>query len=160
LAAVALTLDAPLLEVPSGPRDIVVPFAGATLIWAYYVVTRYAGDIAALRIVDTTPGNGPRAVTFGDAGRVDLRQAPDLDDAVGAALLRSNPDARVIRFLSNASVPVRETPLRHLELHLGDSRLAGDLANPRLDRFTSLRVAPAPAPPAATLYQVLTLPST
>jgi hypothetical protein len=117
----------------------------------------FAGDIATLRIVDATPGNGPRAATFGDAGRVDLTQSPDPDDAVGLDLLRRNPGRRVVRLLSDAAVPARETPLRQLELRLADTRLLGALANPRPDRFVALRTAPAPAPAATVLYDVLML---
>jgi hypothetical protein len=157
LATVSLALDKGLLSPAATPQAFVVPFASAAQRWAYYVVMDFAGDIATLRIVDATPGNGPRAVTFGDAGRVDLAQAPDPGDAVGLDLLRRNPGRRVVRLLSDAAVLAREVPLRQLELRLADTRLLGALANPRPDRLVSLRTAPLPAPAATVLYDVLML---
>jgi len=157
VAAVSLALDKGLLSPAASPQAFVVPFAAAAARWAYYVVMDFAGDISTLRIVDATPGNGPRAVTFGDAGRVDLAQTPDPGDAVGVDLLRRNPGRRVIRLLSDAAVPAREVPLRQLELRLADTRLLGALANPRPDRLVSLRTAPPPAPAATVLYDVLFL---
>lgn len=159
LAEVALTLDAALLTPGASPRGVVVSFAAAAPYWAFYVVADFAGDIATLRIVDATPGDGPRAVTFAAARRVELSQAPDPADAVGLDLVRRHPGRRVIRFLSDAPVPLREVPLRQLELHLADTRLVAGLPNPRPDRFISLRVAPAPAPAGVALYHVLTLRS-
>src|SRR5262245_30532018 len=159
LAEVALTLDAGLLTPGTGPRSFVVPFAAAAPYWAFYVLTDFAGDIATLRIIDATPGVGPRAVTFADSRRVELSLAPDAADAIGLDLVRSNPGRRVIRFLSDAPVPLREAPLRYLELHLADTRLVAGLPNPRPDRVVSLRVVPAPAPAAVALYHVLALPS-
>jgi hypothetical protein len=155
VAEVSLALDKALLSPAASPRAFVIPFTAAAARWAYYVVMDFAGDISTLRVVDATPGNGPRAVSFGDAGRVDLAQAPDPNDAVGTDLLRRNPGRRVVRLLSDAAVPAREAPLRQLELRLGDTRLLSPLANPRPDRFVSLKIAPAPA--AIVLYDVLML---
>jgi hypothetical protein len=157
VAAVSLALDKGLLSPAAGPQAFVVPFAAAAARWGYYVVMDFAGDISTLRVVDATPGNGPRAVTFGDAGRVDLAQAPEASDAVGLDLLRRNPGRRVVRLLSDAAVPAREVPLRQLELRLADTRLLGALANPRPDRLVLLRTAPPPAPAATVLYDVLLL---
>lgn len=160
LAEVALTLDAAALTPGPGPRGFVVSFAAAAPFWAYYVMTDFGGDLATLRIVDATPGGGPRAVTFPDARRVELSLAPDPADAVGLDLVRRHPGRRVIRFLSEAPVPLRDVPLRHLELHQADTRLVGGLPNPRPDRFASLPVAPAPAPAGVALYHVVNLRST
>src|SRR5713226_2321608 len=105
LAEVALALDAVLLAPAATPRAFVVPLAAAASPWAYYVLTDLAADISTLRIVDATPGNGPRQITFADAGRVDLTQTPDAADAVGQDLIRRNPGRRVLRLLSDAPVP-------------------------------------------------------
>ena len=157
LAEIALVLDAALLAPAASPRAVVVPLAAAAAHWAYYVVMDYAGDVSTLRIVDATAGNGPRAIAFGDAGRTDLTQTPDPTDAAGLDLLRRNPGRRVVRLVSDAPVPAREIPLRQLELRLADTRLAAALRNPRPDRFVALRTAPAPAPAAIVLYDVLML---
>jgi len=155
LAEVALTLDAGLLTPAAAPRGFVVPLAAAAPFWAYYLVTDFAGDVATLRILDGTPGNGPRAISFADDRRVDLVLTPDAADAVGQDLVRRNPGRRVIRFLSDSPVPAREIPLRQIELHLGDTRLLAGMANPAPDHFVSLRGIPAP--PGLALYQVLNL---
>jgi len=159
LAEVALALDAVLLAPAATPRAFVVPLAAAASPWAYYVLTDLAADISTLRIVDATPGNGPRQITFADAGRVDLTQTPDAADAVGQDLIRRNPGRRVLRLLSDAPVPARETPLGQLELRLVEARLMAALPNPRPDHLVSLRTAPAPAPARIARYGVLTLPS-
>jgi hypothetical protein len=157
LAGVSLALDAALLSPAAAPRTFVVPLDSAVSHWAYYIVMDFAGDISTLRIVDAMPGDGPRRITFADTGRVDLTQTPDTFDPVGQDLIRRNPRRRVLRLLSDAPVPVREIPLGQLELHLADTRLIAALSNPRLDRFVSLRTAPAPAPARTVRYHVLML---
>jgi len=157
LAEVALTLDAGLLTPAALPRGFIIPFAADASFWAYYVVMNFGGDISTLRIVDATPGNAPRAISFADNRRTDLSQTPDTGDAAGQDLLRRNPGRRVIRFLSDAAVPAREIPLSQLELHLGDVKLAGNLSNPQPGHFVALRNVPAPASNGPVLYQVLTL---
>jgi len=157
LAEVSLALDAALLAPAASARGFVVPFTAAAAPWAYYVLTDSPADMSTLRIVDATPGNGPRRVTFADSGRVDLTKTPDSSDAVAQDLIRRYPSRRVLRLVSDADVPARELPLAQLELHLGDARLIASLPNPRPDSFVSLRTAPSPAPARIVLYSVLNL---
>jgi len=157
-AEVELALDSALMQASTAaPRAFVVPLAARALRWCFYLVTDYTGDISALRLVDATAGDAPRRVTFADAGRVDLSQTPDSTDAIGLDLARRNPGRRILRFLSDAPVPCRETPARNLELHMADTRLIAALANPAPQNFAALRTAAAPAAPETVLYQVLTL---
>jgi len=157
LAEVSLALDATLLAPAGSPRAFVVPFTAAAAPWAYYVLTDSPADMSTLRIVDATPGNGPRRVSFADSGRVDLTKTPDSFDAVAQDLIRRYPGRRVLRLESDAEVAAREVPLAQLELHLADARLIASLPNPRPDSFVSLRTAPAPAPARIVHYSVLNL---
>ena len=157
LAEVSLALDATLLAPAASARAFVVPFTAAAAPWAYYVLTDSPADMSTLRIVDATPGNGPRRVTFADSGRVDLTKTPDVSDAVAQDLIRRYPGRRVLRLLSDADVAAREVPLAQLELHLGDARLIASLPNPRPDSFVSLRTAPSPAPARIVHYSVINL---
>jgi len=157
VAEVSLALDATLLAPAASPRAFVVPFTAAAAPWAYYVLTDSPADMSTLRIVDATPGNGPRRVSFADSGRVDLTKTPDSFDAVANDLIRRYPGRRVLRLLSDADVAAREVPLAQLELHLVDARLIASLPNPRPDSFVSLRTAPSPAPARIVHYSVLNL---
>ena len=71
--------------------------------------------MSTLRIVDATPGNGPRRVSFADTGRVELSKTPDSLDAVAQDLIRRYPGRRVLRLLSDADVVASEHPLAQLD---------------------------------------------
>ena len=157
LAEVSLALDAALLAPTASPRAFVVPFTAATAPWAYYVLTDSQADMSTLRIVDATPGNGPRRVSFADSGRVELNKTPDSFDSVAQDLIRRYPGGRVLRLLSDADVAASEVALAQLELHLADARLIASLPNPRPDSLVSLRTAPAPASAKIVHYSVLNL---
>jgi hypothetical protein len=157
LAEVALALDASLLVPATAPRAFVVPLAAAQECWVYYVVTNFSGDLSTLRIVDSTPGSGPRAIVFADSDRVELTATPDASDAVGQDLISRNPGRRVFRLLSNAPLEAREQPLGQLELRLADTPLLARLPNPRPDRLVLLRSGAGPPAVRPVRYQVLTL---
>jgi hypothetical protein len=157
VAEVSLALDATLLAPAASPRAFIVPFAAAAAPWAYYVLTDSPADMSTLRIVDATPGNGPRRISFADSGRVDLTKTPDSFDAVAQDLIRRYPGRRVLRLVSDADVAAREVPLAQLELHLADARLIASLPNPRPDSFVLLRTAPSPAAARIVHYSVLNL---
>jgi hypothetical protein len=158
-AEVELLLDDAVLGSPAaGPRTFLVPLAANAARWCFYVVTDYTGDISALRIVDTTPGGASNGIAFAAGGCIDLTQNPDLGDAVGQDLARRNSGRRILRLVSDAPVACRETPQRNLELHLGETRLGGALANPAPRNFAALANANTPsAAPETVLYNVLML---
>lgn len=157
-AEVELVLDSALLRV-SAParRTFVVPLLACASRWCFYLVTDYRGDVSALRLVDATPGDETRGVTFADTGPFDLSQTPDSADAIGLDLGRRNPGRRILRFLSDSPVRCRETPVRNLELHMADTRLITALPNPLPQNFAAFRTAADPATLEKVLYQVLTL---
>ncbi|UFZ05173.1 hypothetical protein LQG66_02280 [Bradyrhizobium ontarionense] len=156
LADIALTLDAPLLKPTPAPRAFVVPLTSANSRWAYYVVTDFSGDLSTLTVVDATPGNGPRAITVADAGRVELTAATASTDAVGADLIGRYPGRRVVRLLSDASVATRDTPFGALELRLTNTALIARLPNPPPDRLLLLQTDAA-SPRQMVRYQVIPL---
>lgn len=130
----------------------VVPFVAKALPWCFYLVTTLATPTAQLRIIDAA--SGPPSVLFADDGRRDLKANPDADDRVAIELGKQYPGRRLVRFLSDGSVPCRAEPLRHLELHAATSRLFAALPNPPLTNF-----APLPGGPAGDqmLFEVVTL---
>ncbi|MGJ5179574.1 hypothetical protein ACQR16_15020 [Bradyrhizobium oligotrophicum] len=156
LVEIALTLNAQLLTPMPAPRAFVIPLNSADARWAYYVVTDFSGDLSTLGIVDATPGNGPRAISVSGAGRIELTAATVGLDPVGADLLRRYPGQRVVRLISDATIPTRDAPLGALELRLNNAALLTRLPNPPLDRLVLLQTDAA-APRQTVRYQVLSL---
>lgn len=157
LADIALTLDAPLLKPVAKPQAFVVPFTSADTRWAYYVVTDFSGDLSTLTVVDAAPGGGPRALTFADAGRLELTTANANKDPVATDLLGRYPGPRVMRLLSDAPVATRDTPLGSLELRLNNAALITHLPNPPPDRLALLQPEAASSPRQMIRYQVVML---
>ncbi|GLH76305.1 hypothetical protein SSBR45G_12130 [Bradyrhizobium sp. SSBR45G] len=156
LAEIALTLDAQALKPMPAPRGFVVPLSSADARWAYYVVTDFSGDLSTLTVVDATAGNGPRAITVSDAGRAELTTATVGADPVGADLLGRARGRRVVRLVSDAAIPTRDTPLGALELRLDNAPLLSRLPNPPPDRLVLLQTG-APSSRQMVRYQVLSL---
>ena len=158
MAEVELALDATALQPPdAGPRSFVISFAARAVRWCYYLVTDYTGDITTLTLVDATPGNGARRVEFAAGGPTDLSASPDASDTVALDLAKQNPGRRVLRFLSKAAVACTQTPLRALELRLGDTRVIGSVPNPTPSNIAALATVPPPAAQETVLYHVLRL---
>ncbi|MCU0837345.1 MAG: hypothetical protein MUE49_01320 [Rhodospirillales bacterium] len=160
-ADVAIVVDDALLQASLAagrPRRFQIPFAAKAVSWCYYLVTTLPTPLAQLRIVDASPGNGAPRIVFGDGGRREVSAQPDAGDAVALDLARRHGGRRIIRFVSDAPVPCRQSPVKNLELHAGANRLFAALPNPGLHNFAALRVAgPSATPAREVLYEVVTV---
>jgi len=131
-AAIAVRLTpADLAAAGAGkPRRCVAALPGAAARWCYHIVTDMPDPLADWR-VSRAAGSTGSAPVFGKARVAELTDAAD--DPVGAALVRRNPDLRILRFLSDAPFSVQAMPVRGLELRAGGTRLYAALPNPPPD---------------------------
>lgn len=157
-AEIAIDVDDALLQASLAagrPRAFLVAFARKAVRWCYYLVTTLSTPLAGLTIADASPGDPAGHVVFGSGGRTDLAAEPDAGDETALDLARRYPGRRIVRFVSDAAVPCRQSPVKNLELHAADARLFAALPNPSLSNFAALRAAGSPT--REVLYEVVTV---
>jgi hypothetical protein len=142
LAEVEIVLEQSLIDARSSAgrqADYVIPFAARAVRWCFHVVVQNPVSADEVRLTVTAPPAEARGLAFGDAGRRDLTSAPDPGDPLGQALAARMPGRRLLRFLSDAPVPMRARPIRGIELSIGSTRLFGNLPNPQPTALAALR---------------------
>ena len=136
---------------PSSPPTFTVQFRPVVARWAYYVVVRTPLPSTQ----EPTFGSRARApCRFGTTNgtrRIPLREARD---RVGAKLVASYPQHRVMRLLSDQVVPAREFQ-PSLRLFLGDDRVM-TLPSPAPARFSAVQLAET-SPRYPTHYHIVHL---
>lgn len=105
-----------------------VAFTARQMRWAYYCLTDAAAD--DLQIVNAAPTGVDEDLRFSVTNRTDLTGSPDAADAFAVQLASRSSELRIVRFLSDAQVPLRQKPRKYLELWRADERLTGPLPNP------------------------------
>lgn len=124
----------------AGAAVFTITLAARRARWLYYVVTDLAD--AAIELVDA----GASPLAFTPEHGADLRAAPDPSDRQAAALAAAHPDARLLRFVSDAPVACAEEPRRGLELRAGGERLPLRVPNPAFTDTTSLELTDGAIP--------------
>lgn len=133
-------------NIAAGPDVFQLEFSARQARWSYYVVTDNAS--ATLRIVDQSKA-GP--LTFEPA-----RQPAPATDRVAADLAARYPGLRVVRLVSTAAVPCRQTARRSLQLFADTTLAIAGLPNPSPQHY-ALDVEANSVPDVPYLYQVVTL---
>lgn len=105
-----------------------VAFVARKMRWAYYCLSDAAAD--DLLIVNAAPTGVDEDVQFSVENRTDLTATPDPADAFAVQLANRSSELRIVRFFSDALVPLRQKPRKYLELWRADERLTGPLPNP------------------------------
>jgi hypothetical protein len=116
------------------PRRFVLELAAKRVRWVYYCVTDLEPQAGALRVLPPA-GAAEGAPSFG--APTELGAQHDTADPIARGLAVQHPTLRRVRLVSEAVVACRETP-RLLELHQGDVRVRGPLANPSLRSFARI----------------------
>ncbi len=116
------------------PPEFTIRFSALQTRWVYYLVTDIDKSRGPLTLVDADAGESVTPLAFSEAVVEDPR------DDVAAELAARYPDARRIRFVSDALVPSRALPRRCLEVHLDGAPLMRALPNPSLGNYSTVEV--------------------
>jgi len=138
LADVEIQIDETLPGPGEGTAEFEIAFPAKQLRWAYYCVTNLNGLRNTVEIVDAA-ANETRAIRFSGTP---LDQDSGRQDEIARSLAEQYPEMKRYRFISDETVPCRQTPRASLRLQVAGqdpspAALISALPNPALRNLTS-----------------------